>query len=413
MTNTSIGNIILKLFLKSLFMLYVGSRFTCANPSVGNEEFQENKGRTILVFGGNGFIGAATVEQLLRRNYTVVIINRGNWYWDSGETVKPFVKHLQCDRMQSLQRCSGLQHYLWSTDAPSVFEAVVDFSAFHSFEIIEALKMLDGKIKRYIYISSDSVYEVCNKTHSGLTREEDAVRPGSTSERDLFKLRDNYGHRKLECEEELQKQANQGTGVSYISLRLPDVIGPRDNTYRWWIYQLWIKLSEYIDTPLSVPKYLWKQPLSFVYVNDVADVISDCISSGQDIYNNAYNLALTETPTLVQFLQGLMNVLDIEDIDITEDPDVDGFRLFPSVKSGPLDTTKAKRLLNWNPTSWIDILDHTTEFYEEAIKDAQFDVARKDVIRTMQQHFSRDSAKVMRGFRDKYDLTFNSGHDEL
>lgn len=382
------------------------------HPSAFSED-QDKNNKTILVFGGNGFIGAATVEKLLRQSYSVVIINRGNWYWDTSDTVKPFVKHVKCDRMQTLQRCAGLQHYLWSVDAPPMFDAVVDFSAYHAFEITEAFKMLEGKIKRYIFISTDSVYEVCNKTHSGLTREEDAVRPESKTARDSYKFKDDYGNRKLECEEELQKQATSGTGVPYLSLRLPDVVGPRDNTYRWWIYQLWIKLADYTDEQLSVPKHLWNQPMSFVYVNDVADVISDCIGSDLEIYNNAYNLALLETPTLVQFLHGLMNSLNVDDIDIFENPDPDGFHLFPSVKLGPLDTTKAKRLLNWNPTSWIDVLDHTVHFYEDAILEKKFDVARKDVIRTIQQHFSRDSAKVMRGIRDKYRLTFGSSHDEL
>lgn len=382
------------------------------NPSAGGQDHVKND-KTILVFGGNGFIGAVTVEKLLRGNYSVVLINRGNWYWDTAETVKPYVKHVKCDRMQSLQRCAGLQHYIWSLEAPTMFEAVIDFSAYHVFEINEALKMLEGKIKKYIYISSDSVYEVCNKTHSGLTREEDAVRPESKAEREHFKRKDDYGNRKLECEEELQKQASSSTGVPYISLRLPDVVGPRDNTYRWWIYQLWIKLVDYLDEPLSVPKRLWNQPMSFVYVNDVADVITDCVSSGLNIYYNAYNLALAETPTLTQFLHGLMDSLNLEDIEIFENPDEEGFYLFPSVRSGPLDTTKAKKLLNWNPTSWIDVLDHTALFYEKAILEKKFHAARKDVIRTIQQHLSKDPTKVMRGIRDKYGLTFGSSHDEL
>ena len=379
------------------------------NPSAENDEHD----KTILVFGGNGFIGSATVQKLLRVNYTVVVINRGNWYWDTAETIKPFVQHIKCDRMQSLQRCAGLQHYIWSVEAPPMFEAVVDFSAYHAFEISEALSMLKDKIKKYIYISTDSVYEVCDKKHTEPTREEDAVRPADKDERELFRQKDDYGNRKLECEEELEKQATSGTGVPYISLRLPDVIGPRDNTYRWWIYQLWIQLAEYTDEQLSVPKELWNKPLSFVYVYDVADVISDCIKSGEDIYNNAFNLALTERPTLVQLLHGIMNSLDVEDIDIRENPDEEGFRLFPSVKLGPLDTTKARRLLNWNPTPWIDVLDHTVQFYEEAILEMKFDNARKDVIRTIQQHFSRDSAKIMRGIKDRYGLTFGSAHDEL
>lgn len=57
---------------------------------------------------------------------------------------------------------------------------------------------------------------------------------------------ESYGHRKLQIEEELARQREEG-GVPYVSLRLPDVIGPRDNTYRWWIYQTWIRLADHLD----------------------------------------------------------------------------------------------------------------------------------------------------------------------
>jgi hypothetical protein len=115
----------------------------------------------------------------------------------------------------------------------------------------------------------------------------------------------------------------------------------------------------------------------------------------------------------VQLLHGIMNSLEVEDVDISENSEEEGFHLFPSVKLGPIDTTKARRLLNWNPTSWIDVLDHTVHFYEEAILEKKFDVARKDVIRTIQQHFSHDSAKIMRGLKHEYGVTFDSAHDEL
>lgn len=40
------------------------------------------------------------------------------------------------------------------------FDAVVDFSAYDSDVVKDALKVLDDHIKLYIYISTDSVYEV-------------------------------------------------------------------------------------------------------------------------------------------------------------------------------------------------------------------------------------------------------------
>ena len=40
------------------------------------------------------------------------------------------------------------------------FDAVVDFSAYDSDVVKDALKVLDDRFKLYIYISTDSVYEV-------------------------------------------------------------------------------------------------------------------------------------------------------------------------------------------------------------------------------------------------------------
>lgn len=374
---------------------------------------QNDREKRVLVFGGNGFIGSATTDRLLLQNYSVILVNRGHWYWDSETTIKPRVTHWKCDRMQSLQRCAGLQEYIWNTHTNPEFEAVVDFSAYHAFEITEALNMLNGKVKRYIYISSDSVYEVCNKTHTGLSREEDAVRPGDIKIKEDFRRRDDYGHRKLECEEELERLVDRDGGIPYVSLRLPDVVGPRDNTYRWWIYQLWVKLADYIERPLSVPKAFWNQPISFVYSNDVADLILDVIKMGPDINNQAYNLATDETPTLRQFLHSLMNALDADDIDIQIDESPDAFRLFPSVRSGPLDVTKAKTFLNWKSTSWIDIMDATVAFYENAIKDDQFVDARNDVIRTIQQYLTHTPSQIVRGLIEKYGVMLKGSHDEL
>lgn len=40
------------------------------------------------------------------------------------------------------------------------FDAVIDFSAYDSDVVKDALKVLENQIKLYIYISTDSVYEV-------------------------------------------------------------------------------------------------------------------------------------------------------------------------------------------------------------------------------------------------------------
>lgn len=52
---------------------------------------------------------------------------------------------------------------------------------------------------------------------------------------------DSYGRRKLETEERLSKLA-ETTGVKVWSLRLPDVIGPYDDSYRLQKLVLWMQL---------------------------------------------------------------------------------------------------------------------------------------------------------------------------
>jgi len=89
--------------------------------------------------------------------------------------------------------------------------------------------------------ATDSVYDVCAKLHKGRTLETDAVRPEDPEERVMLAEHHYYGDRKLLAEEELLGQRQHG-GFPFVILRLPDVIGPRDNTHRFWIYQLWIKV---------------------------------------------------------------------------------------------------------------------------------------------------------------------------
>jgi len=64
--------------------------------------------RRVLVFGGNGFLGASSVERLLTRGHNVTVVNRGNWYWDSETRILPHVQAISCDRNNGVQSCDDL-----------------------------------------------------------------------------------------------------------------------------------------------------------------------------------------------------------------------------------------------------------------------------------------------------------------
>ncbi len=58
------------------------------------------------------------------------------------------------------RKSSNAVEKLRSTVANEHFDAVIDFSAYDSDVVKDTLKVLEDQIKLYIYISTDSVYEV-------------------------------------------------------------------------------------------------------------------------------------------------------------------------------------------------------------------------------------------------------------
>lgn len=350
-----------------------------------------------LVFGGNGFMGIPTVEKLLIGGYHVTIVNRGNWYWDSDVRIKPRVSHVTCDRYKSLSHCKNMEalHNF-------KFDVVIDFSAYERFQVQDVFKIFQDRIGLYILISSDSVYEVCNKSYDGYSREIDAVRPRNVLQREEYAKKDNYGHRKLLCEEELQFQ-NMKWGVPFLSLRLPDVIGPRDNTYRWWIYQLQIRLHAHLSNEVRIPKSVCHQPLSLVHSDDVADLIVHICSQSPEkfAHGKAYNLAFKENPTLFELLEAIKSELNMRDVPIIcaaeSMPE-----LYPTVTLGPVDTSSAEQELSWNPTTLSEAVKDNVNFYESAARNPEF---KKELANALD--FTKSSMPMTDGYGDKLYKAFN------
>jgi nucleoside-diphosphate-sugar epimerase len=134
--------------------------------------------RKILVFGGNGFLGGEAVAELLALNvFEITVVNRGNWKsFDSNIRIRPFVKSIRLDRCVCVRyvhdlgrRClvdgcsrksANALEELRSAIGAERFDAVIDFSAYDSDVVKDALEVLQDQIRLYVYISSDSVYEV-------------------------------------------------------------------------------------------------------------------------------------------------------------------------------------------------------------------------------------------------------------
>lgn len=88
--------------------------------------------KTVLVFGGNGFLGSEAVANLKHetKGTLVTMVNRGTRYWDSETRIfsgRPPVTFVKCDR-NDLGNCSELMKVLAEN---RLYDSVVDFTAYH------------------------------------------------------------------------------------------------------------------------------------------------------------------------------------------------------------------------------------------------------------------------------------------
>ena len=148
----------------------------------------------------------------------------------------------------------------------------------------------------------------------------------------------------------LAEQFAEG-GFPFISLRLPDVIGPRDTsgvyataadssavltaiptTDRWINYQLWLLTGGALGIPPGVPRRLETRPLSFVASFDVAALILKLVERPIDPmwHGHAFNLGFHETPTLIELLLLMAKRLGLRDSAIGSA----SLSFYPSVERG-------------------------------------------------------------------------------
>ena len=87
--------------------------------------------------------------------------------------------------------------------------------------------------------------------------------------------------------------------------------------------------------------------------------------------------------------------------------------MFPSVRNGPVDISKAQQMLDFVPTPLHTAVVETVDFYEKAMRNPYFHVPRKEIIRNMQAHFTHRPFKVLLGLKKHYGLDFQMPKDEL
>ncbi|CAJ1428390.1 unnamed protein product, partial [Effrenium voratum] len=362
------------------------------------------QGWSVLILGGTGFRGHLTTELLVREGHNVTVISRGIRYWDNFQRLSPHMTHWRCNRTLAqehgggvLPKSSGLVNCTELVNSNATFDAVVDFSTRTLPEMKQAISLLRGRVSLYIFISSHAVYDVAkNRTHDEeYLLESDAVRPGrevSPLDRWALKGKSVRGDNELECEEELLKQYNAG-GFPYVTLRLGNVFGPKENSIRYWLLHLWVKACVALTLPLHVDNSLEATPISMTYTPDIAQAVRLAIAKGlnesccaEKVHGEAFNLACEEMPSqrvLYNYIgecrsqcPALLHVLQIRPagmpyVETIELPHNLSIVLYPDNLQGPISVAKAQEVLRWSPTTLNKALRSVARFYERIMLEAK------------------------------------------
>ncbi|XP_043219630.1 uncharacterized protein LOC122380493 isoform X2 [Amphibalanus amphitrite] len=370
----------------------------------------------VLVLGGNGFIGAESVTALLRQKgrYNVTVVSRGSERYDARDRVLQHVRQLRCDRYTPCRRCPsgnpllGCEELMAAQKEVTQWDFVIDFSGYDADAVSQALDALAEKMKYYVFISSDSVYEVCEPSTGVLSHEEAAVRPSDRRRRHDLASRDSYGDGKLSAEEVLRARA-----VPHVVLRLPDVLGPRDTTGRWWAYQLWVQYAGVLRRPVPIPPSVRTLRTSYVFVSDVARALTAALNRSKEVNGKAFNLALDRDFRLAELLGEIARELGVHSVVTREVNSENVARFFPSVYRGPVSWRRAREQLGFEPTPWPEVLSETVRFYRRAL--VRFPEERRRVFGVLESIFG-DDPDVQRRLvesieRDLLDASFGKRDD--
>jgi 2'-hydroxyisoflavone reductase len=184
------------------------------SPRRGRRAAPAGYGRAVrlLVLGGTSFVGRAIAETALAAGDALTLFTRGR----TGRDLFPAAERRFGDRAAGDYAALGTGSW----------DAVVDVSGYVPRHVREAAAGLDGRVGRYLFISTGSVY--------------DHAAPAGPSTRRLPPERgteevteDTYGGLKVACEDDVVDRFGERATI----VRPGIVAGPHDRSDRftWWV----------------------------------------------------------------------------------------------------------------------------------------------------------------------------------
>lgn len=229
-------------------------------------------------------MGRLLTERLIKdARYSVTLFNRGK----TAPTLFPDVNLIKGDRETDDQLQLSRQDW----------DVVIDFSCYHSGSLERLIHSLKGKVGRYIFISTVSVFDL-EKTGSQII--ENSPKYVYTDEllQQTSVTGENYGPKKVKCEEILQ----EATWLDSILFRPSFVYGQYDFTERfyYWLYRA--KTQDRILIPDE-----GKELMNLSFVDDLVAFVQESIEIERHGFD--YNIPTHPANSLKEKLNIMSEVL--------------------------------------------------------------------------------------------------------
>lgn len=247
-----------------------------------------------LIIGGTRNLGPSLAQTLLDAGYRVSVFNRGI----TPGVLPQGIERLHGDRSKPEELEAAL--------AGREFDLVVDTTLYNGPDAEAVIRILDGRVGHYIFISTGQVYLV----RVGVDfpyREEDydgAVMPdpgGDQADDHSQHAEWLYGVDKRAAEDALHR-AWHARRFPFTTLRLPMVNSELDHHDR--IYGYWLRLND--GGPIVIPSGE-ALPLRHVYGGDVNQAVMRSAQSDA-AKGQAFNISQDITYTIDAFLAMLANL---------------------------------------------------------------------------------------------------------
>ncbi len=248
--------------------------------------------KNILILGGTQFVGRVLVETLLEQtDYNITLFNRGK----TNPDLFPDVERIVGDRLTDDIEQIGQKEW----------DCVIDISGYYPLPLEKQLQLLEGKVGRYIYISTVSVYDTTYTKDKRITELFPTL--PCTKEQKAMKAHEAYGQLKAECERVILTHPD----IDSIILRLSLVYGkynPFDRVYTW-LYRM--QHQDRIILP-----GMCNHKDAYTFVEDLAQIIIKAIDieKHRTIYNTCTHQPLSLKKILGNMAVSLGKYIDFEHV---------------------------------------------------------------------------------------------------